>query len=366
MAKGKSRKTTGGPRLTRRHALQLTGAAAVMAPMYWKQAAAEDRQLFIRDPGGPYAAGFKAAFHDPFKEATGIESIGLQGQHEPTSLIKAMVDTQTYTWDMALLTPAATLQLRQTGDGYLEPLNVDSPFIQSTPDEYKNEYFVGNDVFATIMAYRTDAFEDKGVAPPATWADFFDVEGFPGRRAMRQHPFDTIEQALMADGVAPADLYPLDFDRAFAKLDEIKPHIAVWWTGGAQTSQLLVSGEVDICPTWNARAQAAIDDGAPVKINWKQHLWSSEGWTIIKGTPKADLAREFIKFAVDPERQAAYTEHLGYGPTHPDAYKYIPAERAAILPTAPENMEGRQEADYVFWAEHKDAVTERFNAWVVG
>ncbi|MHA1151572.1 MAG: ABC transporter substrate-binding protein [Alphaproteobacteria bacterium] len=365
MTKTKSDRGMGKLDLSRRHVLMLTGATAVMAPVFWKQAWAAEKKIFIRDPGGPYAPGFKEAFYEPFTKATGIEAIGLQGQHEPTSLIKAMVDTKTYTWDMALLTPAAVSQLRDTGSGYIEKHNVDSEFIRSTPSEYVTEYSIGNDVFATIMAYRTDAFEDKGRKAPGSWADFFDVENFPGRRAMRKHPFDTIEQALMADGVAPADLYPLDFDRAFKKLDTIKEHISVWWTGGAQTSQLIKSGEVDICPTWNARAQAAIDDGAPAKIVWDQHLWSSEGWAILKGTPKGDLCREFIKFAVDPERQAVFTKHLGYGPTHPDAYKYIPAERAAILPTSPQNMGSRQQADSAFWAKNKDRIAERFNAWVI-
>ena len=341
------------------------GATAILVPTFWRQASAQEKRIFIRDPGGPYAAGFKEAFHDDFKKATGIESVGLQGQHEPTSLIIAMVDTKTYTWDMALLTPAAADQLVNTKGGYLEKLNIKTPHLDATPAEYKTEYFAGNDVFATNLAYRTDVFEGKGRKPPQTWADFFDVKGFPGRRAMRKHPFDTIEQALIADGVPLNKLYPLDFDRAFKKLDTIKKDIAVWWTGGAQTSQMLKSGEVDICPTWNGRAQAAIDEGAPVKIVWNQHLWSSEGWCILKGTPKADMCREFIKFAVDPARQAKWTKHVAYGPTLADAYKTIDPKRAAMLPTFADNIKNRVEADYKFWAKEKDKATERFNAWVI-
>lgn len=362
MAREKRPKRFGKLDLTRRHVLA-GGAAVVLVPTYWKQASAQEKRIFIRDPGGPYAPGFKEAFYDPFKEATGIEAVGLQGQHEPTSLIKGMVDTQTYTWDMAHLSLAACVQLRD--EGYLQPLNVKSPYLDSTPAEYKNDYFAGCNVFAVVLAYRTDAFEDKGKQPPQSWADFFDTEKFPGRRAMRKHPFDTIEQALLADGVPLDKLYPLDFDRAYKKLDTIKSKIDVWWTGGAQTSQLLKSGEVDICPAWNARVQTAIDDGAPVKIVWNQHLWSPEGWTILKGTPKADMCREFIKFATDPARQAVFTKHLAYGPTHPDAYKWIPEDRARILPTHPDYIKSRIQSDFQFWAEHKDAAAERFNAWVI-
>ena len=195
---------------------------------------------------------------------------------------------------------------------------------------------MGNNVFATILAYRTDAFEGKGKEPPKTWVDLFDVKKFPGRRSMRKHPFDTIEQALLADGVPREKLYPLDFDRAFKKLDTIKKDIAVWWTGGAQTSQLLKSGEVDICACWNARAQAAIDDGAPVKLIWDPasvdtgRLVDHQGYAQGRPVPRVRQVLRSI-----PARQAIFTKHLAYGPTHPDAYKTIPAERAKVLPTAP-------------------------------
>ena len=204
-----------------------------------------------------------------------------------------MVDTGSYTWDMALLSRSAHNKLVTEGDGYLEELNLDTPGIQEVPERFRTPYYVGNNVFTAILAYRTDAFE--GREPPKNWQDFWDVEGFPGRRALRKHPIDTMEEALLADGVPSDQLYPLDLDRAFASLDRINDQVAIWWKGGAQTSQLLKSGEVDICPTWNARAQAAIDDGAPVKIIWHNNLYSSEGWCIIKGTPNADLGREFIK-----------------------------------------------------------------------
>src|SRR6516225_6757456 len=222
--------------LTRRAAL-FGGTAVLLAPAYLKQASAQEKRIFIRDPGGPYAPGFKEAFYEPFTKATGIEAVGLEGPHEPTSLIKGMVDTKTYTWDMALLSLSASNQLRAEGTGYLEKLNVKTPYLDTTPAEYKTEYFAGNNVFATILAYRTDAYEGKGKEPPKSWADLFEPKKVVGRRSMRKHPFDTIEQALLADGVPGEKLYPLHSDRAFKKLDTIKKDIAVWWTGGAQTSQ---------------------------------------------------------------------------------------------------------------------------------
>ncbi|WP_163591335.1 extracellular solute-binding protein, partial [Klebsiella pneumoniae] len=76
---------------------------------------------------------------------------------------------------------------------------------------FKAPHYAANDVVATVLAYRTD----KVKSPPRSWADFWDIRGRPGQRAMRKFPFDTIELALLADGVDPRSLYPCDFDRAF-------------------------------------------------------------------------------------------------------------------------------------------------------
>lgn len=349
-----------------RRDLARAGAAGLLlagAPWVWRRAHAQPRRIVIRDPGGPFTVAFAEAFYRPFREATGIEAVGVASAHEPTSQIKSMVDTRTYTWDMALLSQAAADQLVKDGN-YLEKIELDHlPEVQEIRPEFRTPYNYGNDVYAAILAYRTDAF--RGRPAPGSWRDLWDVRGFPGRRSLRKHPFDTLEQALLADGVPPDRLYPLDLDRAFRSLDRIKKDVAVWWTSGAQTSQMLKTGEVDLVPTWNARAQVAVDEGAPVAIVWEQNLWAVEGWSILRGTPRADLCREFIRFAVQARRQAAYTPHLAYGPTNPNAYRYVDPARARVLPTHPDNYARGIKVDYAYWGTHKDRVIERFNAWLL-
>ncbi len=344
----------------------LKGAAAGTAVMGFPAIvrSASDRRIVMRDPGGPFTKGFGTAYYEPFTKATGIEAVGVQGQHEPTGMVKAMVDTKNYTWDMALLSKSSHQSL--ANKGYLEPIAGSGglgPNVSAIPESMRGEFIVGNDVYSTLMAYRTDTMGDN---PPKSWKDFWDTEGFPGVRSMRKHPFDTMEIALMADGVAPKDLYPIDFDRAFKKLDEIKDEVAIWWTGGAQTSQLLNTGEVDVLYTWNGRAQVAIDDGAPVALEWNQAMWTFEGWCILKGTPNADLCREFIEFAADGKQQALYTPHVAYGPTNPSAFQYIDKERAKVLPTNPAYLSKMVETNTDFWGENKDMASERFNSWLLG
>ena len=164
-------------------------------------------------------------------------------------------------------------------------------------------YGVGTNVYATVLAYRTDAF--KGKKAPASWADLWNVKDMPGRRAIRKHPFDTLEESLMAAGVPTSQLYPLNIDRAFANLDKIKPNVAVWWNSrrAGDAAPHLGRSRHDRRPGSRA-PQAAIMEGAPVAIVWNQNLWGVDNWSILAGTPNADACREFIKFASDVKRMA--------------------------------------------------------------
>jgi putative spermidine/putrescine transport system substrate-binding protein len=217
-------------------------------------------------------------------------------------------------------------------------------------------------MYCTIIAYRTDKYGQNG---PKSWADFWNVQKFPGRRALHKHPIDMLEAALMADGVPMDKLYPIDMDRAFKKLDELKKHVEVWWTGGAQTTQLLQSGEVDMLPTWNARAQVVIDAGGPVAIEWNQGLYALEGWVVPKGTPNAAIAKKFVQFCANAKRQAEFVSALPYGPTNPKAYDFIPPERAKFLPTNPAHFPKLILADQNWWGKYKDEAEQKFNEWLL-
>ncbi|MGO4854014.1 ABC transporter substrate-binding protein [Phaeovulum sp. W22_SRMD_FR3] len=342
-----------------RRSLLATGAAALAMPMLGRRANAQVTSITVADPGGPFSSGYRKAFYDPFTAATGIEVVSVARDAEPTAQFKSIVETGSYIWDVCTLTLSARLIMEQ--QDLLDPLNLDPALTADIMPEAVHPNFLGIDVYSSVFAYNTEAVEKA----PSNWAEYWDTENFPGRRSLRKNPIDTLEQALMADGVAPADLYPLDVERAFAKLDAIKEKVDVWWTGGAQTSQLLQSGEVDMISGWNARLQAAIDSGAPAKIVWNQGLYSIEGWGLPKGGPKGDAARQFVAFCTKAEQQALFTDDLSYGPTNLRAYDHIDPERAKVLTTAPENLKGMTLANDAWWQEHKDEMTERFNLWLL-
>ncbi|MBK1622598.1 ABC transporter substrate-binding protein [Afifella marina] len=316
--------------------------------------------LTVADPGGPFKDAYGAAFYKPYEEKTGLQIVNVAREHQPTSQVQAIVDTGNYSWDVVTITQGDEVLLHDRD--LLEPLDWDLEHMGDIMKEARAPDWMGVDVYATILAIRSDHFKDK---KPSSWADFWDVENFPGRRALRKSPIDTLEIALLADGVTPDELYPLDLDRAFKKLTEIRPDIDVWWTGGAQTSQMLQSGEVDMLPTWNGRAQTVIDADGTVEIVWNQGLYSIEGWAIPKGSPASDEAKKFIAFCADPKRQAEYTKTLAYGPTNPKAYDYIPPERAKFLPTAPAHFDKLILASQEWWGENKEEAEQRFNEWLL-
>ncbi|KAB7598085.1 ABC transporter substrate-binding protein [Verminephrobacter eiseniae] len=351
---------------SRRRALKVaaTGVGTLAAAAWLRYARAQSRRIVIRDDGGVYNRAYNAVFYKPFTEKTGIECLGAQANAEPIAQIRSMVETRNYTWDMAKISQPAILLLTQGGKVYLDKHQLENdPAVRSIPAHFMSPYGVGTNVYSTVLAYRTDAF--KGRKAPNSWADFWNLKDFPGRRALRKHPFDTLEEASMAAGVPAASLYPLDIDRALAHLDKIKPGIDVWWNSGAQVEQMLKSGEVDMLATWVSRPQSAIADGAPVAIVWNQNLWGLDSWAILAGTPQAQACREFIKFSSDPKRMAALTGYLPAGVTQPEAFRYIRADVARNCPSHADNIGNGVQINARYWLDNQAAVTERFNAWIL-
>ena len=351
---------------SRRNALRVAtvGLAAIGAPAVLNYARAQSKRIVVRDDGGVYTTAYGACFYRPFTEKTGIEVIGVQANAEPIAQIRSMVETKTYTWDMAKISQPAILLLTQGDKIFLEKHGLENdPNVMSIPAAFMSPYGVATNVYSTVLAYRTDAF--KGRKAPASWADFWNVKDFPGRRSLRKHPFDTIEESLMASGVPTSSLYPLNVDQAFANLDKISPSIDVWWNSGAQVTQMLTSGEVDMIATWVSRPQNAMIDGAPVAISWNQNLWGVDNWSILAGTPNADACREFIKFASDPKRMAQQTEYYPAGVTQPEAFKYLKPEVAKTCPTYPDNIKNGVQINAKYWLQNQAAVTERFNSWIL-
>jgi putative spermidine/putrescine transport system substrate-binding protein len=348
--------------ISRRTLLKTAGAAAtgLALPAVWSGQARAAEQITVADVGGAPGAALRTAFYDPFEKETGIKVIGVAHESDPVTQFKVIVDTGTKLWDVCMVTPDDVVRLTNEKN-YLEPLEIAAGAGDDLIPGAMMPNWFGFSAYGIVMAYRTDVYKKEA---PKGWPDFWNTEKFPGRRGLCRNPKGVLESALLADGVSPKDLYPLDVDRAFKMMDKIRAEVAVWWTSGAQNTQILQSGEVDMADTWSARAFAAIDSGAPVQIVWNG-LYSIDGWSIPLGTPKLKQAREFIKYCMHPERQAAYSSIVANGPSNLKAYKFITAERAKVLPTLPENLAGLTVRDYAYWGKNYAAVSERFQEWLL-
>ena len=196
----------------------------------------------------------------------------------------------------------------------------------------------------TVMAWNTEKYGEPGSdGAPNTWADFWDVEKFPGTRAYRGNNVDgALEPALMADGVPPEEVYDVlsteeGIMRAINKIRELKPHIAVFWDSGAMQAQLMKDGEVDMTTGWNGRFDNAKKDGATVGYSFDQALLDYDCFAMPKGAPNKDVAMDFLAEISKPEYQANLPFHITYGPTNKKAYEITTAPQELIesLPSHP-------------------------------
>lgn len=211
------------------------------------------------------------------------------------------------------------------------------------------------------------AFDRDKLSPgPTSAADFFDTTRFPGKRAIRKGPKYALELALMGDGVPPEQVYevlstPEGVDRAFAKLESIKPDLLFFESGG-QAIQLLASGEATMVLAFNGRVTAANQtDKRKFKFMWPASIYAVDSWVILKNSPNKDAALKFIDFASRAEQQKILPTLVAYGPTNTVATSELAPEVASEIPTDPENLKGALALDAGFWSDNIQPLTERFN-----
>jgi putative spermidine/putrescine transport system substrate-binding protein len=334
-------------------------AVGVLATAAW---AAE--KLTVVSWGGAYQESQREAFMKPFQKDTGTE-ITEEEYNGEIAKIRAMVESNNVTWDVIDIDTQTALAA--CAEGILEEIDWNklgldrSKFIGGDLQDCA----VPNIVYATVIAYDTSKL-DPG---PTVIGDLFDLQKFPGKRGLQKNPFVNLEWALIADGVAIADVYkmlntPEGVDRAFKKLDTIKSDV-VWWEAGAQPPQLLADGQVVITSAWNGRIFNAVKvDGKPFKIVWDAQGFDWDWWAIPKGGPRVDTAYEFVAYSSQPDKMANQTKYISYGPANKDAIPNIDPAVLKDLPTAPDNMGNVLIVDPQFWADNGEELRERFNAWL--
>lgn len=338
---------------------------------------AQADEITVMSWGGAYSKSQLEAYEKPFAAETGITVTALVADN-PATPIKAQVEAGNVTVDVADVEYADAIAL--CDEGLLE--EIDPSILAAAPDGTAamddflpgavTDCFVATIVFSTMYAYDSTIFGADG---PSTIADFFDMEAFPGKRGMRKSPKVNLEMALMADGVAPGDVYELletdeGVDRAFAKLDAIKDSV-IWWEAGAQPPQLLADGEVALTTAYNGRIfGAAVGEGKPFVSVFHGQVYEYDGYVIPLGAPNKEKAMEFLAYATQTQQLADQASWISYGPARkssgPLVGKYVDGttEMAPFMPTAEQNLEVALASSFEFWADRNVELSERFNAWL--
>ena len=343
----------------------LAGAAALALGAVSAQA----QDLTVTSFGGAYGAAQKEHMIDPFVAETGT-NILFEDYGGGVAEMKAQSESGNIQWDVVDI-EVIDLE-RACSEGYLEV--IDHSILPPGDDgtaaaddfipEALHECGVGNIVWSIIFAYGDEAFPNGG---PQTIADFFDTEGFPGKRGLRKRPQVNLEWALLADGVAPGEVYDVlsteeGQARAFAKLGTIKDDI-VWYDSWSQAPVLLKDGGAQMVQSANGRIFAAIkDEGAPFTMVWDSHVYDLDVWSVMKGTDQLETALEFVAYATQTVPLSGMQD-VAYGPTRKSAQALLPEEVKQDLPTA--HLDKGVKADGIFWADFGESLGEKFNEWLL-
>jgi putative spermidine/putrescine transport system substrate-binding protein len=342
-------------------------------------AAQAETTLVIVSWGGAYTKSQQRAYHQPYMDANpGIIIVNDDSSSEGASKLRAMAEAGNVTWD--LLDAEAPNAITLCDEGLVEEINFDEDLApapdgtSATEDFGKalvSDCFIPQIAYSTTLGYRSDIYDVE----PTKMADVFDLKNFPGKRSLEKRPDPNLEWALIADGVDPKDVYKVldtkeGVDRAFAKLDTIKDQV-IWWTKGSQPMQLLADGEVAFGSAYNGRLFEAIEvNKQPIKMLWDAQAIQLDGWVVPKGAPHKEEIMKYLRFASDTQRNADQAKYISYGPLRASSAKMVGkhadlgVDMAPHMPTAPANMKGALWYDFEWWADNKEDMSERFEAWL--
>lgn len=308
------------------------------------------------DYGGRSNETNATVFHDPFFEEFGVE---VTSTTRADAAAFEMLGGGEGDYDVIMSGAEEALRYKDAL-ATLPPRDIEDDVI---PEEIR-DYMFGSFIFASAQGYLTETFPDGG---PESWADFYDFDKYPGLRAVPgvAASFDFMfEYALLADGVAPEDLWPIDVDRALAKMDELKGHV-VFYTEYPQVQQLLVSKSAAIAVTTHSAFKAISDAGAPTTTVWNEALSSSIGYVIPQTAPHLDNALALAAFYANPEKQAEFAMTTGNGPSTQEAFDYIPADMQGIFPNSSANLPLVIQVDSAAREAQYEELSAAYGTWLL-
>lgn len=328
-------------------------------------------EVVVFSYGGSFTEGIRRYVYEPFTKTTGIKVVDVVADlAEPQ--VKAMHQAGRVDWDVAYIVVQNYPTMHDAG--MFAPVDYtlwDQESLEGTPSRARLKDAILVFQTAGVLAYDERVFPGGG---PQNWMDFWDVKKFPGARGLEallgKH---TIPVALLAAGLPHQDIWPLTddkLDRAFEKLNQIKPYVSKWWSAGGEAPQLLINGEYAMTSAFDGRVTAAIRKGAPIKFVWEGAWMTYSYAAILKGGPNTENAQKLFAFLNRAQIAAGFTQATGYPGPNTHQLQYLPPEWIPLLSIDPKNASKVIPEDSAWLAVKRsdgktnaDHVQERWLAW---
>ena len=339
-------------------------ASALSLALMMSTPAAAEGEVVFASWGGSFQDALRSAMLEP-----AAETLGITVREDTTNGIqdvRAQITAGAVAWDVTEqeLPTCETL----AREGALEPLDYSIIDTTGIPEDLVHEHYIGFINFTKVIAYRDDAFPEN---PPTTWAEFWDVENFPGARSMHGKVNYNLEAALMSLGVPMDEVYATletdeGMERAWARLEEIVPHVTVWYRGGSQSAQLLRDGEVDLIHMGHNRVESVADSGVEVGYTFEGGTMDIDCLLVPRGAPNPENAMRLINELIRADAQARLAMTMPLGPVNTGAFDtdIIDEEAALNINTHPSNYDSQLLVDPNFYIGRLGELTERFDTLI--
>ncbi|WP_432974924.1 ABC transporter substrate-binding protein [Dactylosporangium sp. CA-233914] len=306
--------------------------------------------------GGTYQEAVKTALFDPYSKDSGVKVLYDSSGSDVAKLVQ-MSKSNSMNLDLIDAEDSSLAQFMAAG--VLQPIDTKSLNGFADPSAV-TEYSVPWYTFSRNLFWN----KDKVAGGLQSWADLFDTKRIPGKRGMVGLPWGILEGALIADGVKPSQLYPLDLKRAFAKLDTIRGD-TVFFRSNGDLQNAISQGEITLGYGNLARIKSIAKSGAvPLDYTWKGAVLSVQQLVIPKGAPDEQDAYKAIEYSLKPEVQKAIMDKLGYTPSLKSVLDGLDAKTRADLPGTQETASDETfRIDVSWWAKNGADVLKRWQDW---
>lgn len=330
-------------------ALGISPALFKMTPAFGAES-----ELVIVNWGGDAVEAHEKAWAARFEQANPGSKAIIDGSGPSSGKIKAMVESGKVTWDLCDRNNIAAIDLGQ--QGLLEEVDYSRVNIDATPEAYRGKWGLGSYYYSFALTWDTSAFEQT----PTTWADLWNTKDFPGTRTLRKNFEGQLESALLADGVAPEDIYPVDVDRAIEKIKEIKED-TIFWGSGSASQQIMRDGDAVIGNLWHTRSSIVNrETDGRVDYSFNQAILFTGAWIQPKGAPSGPAAWDFAAAAQDPQSQVEVFLAVGMGPINPKAAALVPKDMRHRDAGNPDNIAIQIPANAEWYASDYSNILNRY------